>query len=61
MFVRNRSERRSLALLLSRAKRLGIDLDARIDAGTYFSPAEIEGLVDALRERQRAPRRAPII
>jgi integrase len=47
------TELRSIALLMSWARRLGIDLDDRIECGRYFSSAELEALVDGLRERQR--------
>ena len=47
------TELRSVALLMSWAHRLGIDLDERIELGHYFLFAELEALVDELRERQR--------
>ena len=47
------NELRSVALLMSWAQRLGIDVEARIESGACFSSAELEALVDALRERQR--------
>jgi integrase len=47
------NELRSVALLMSWARRLRIDVEARIESGAYFSSAELEALVDALRERQR--------
>jgi hypothetical protein len=47
------NELRSVALLMSWADRLSINVEARIESGAYFTSAEIEALVDALRERQR--------
>jgi integrase len=47
------NELRSVALLMSWAQMLRIDVEARIESGTCFSSAELEALVDALRERQR--------
>src|SRR5215472_6450899 len=47
------NELRSVALLMSWALGFGINVEARMESGAFFSYAEIEALVDAMRDRQR--------
>lgn len=48
------SELRAIGYFLAWAERVGVDLDQRFGSGDFFAGEEIEGLVDALRESQRA-------